>query len=219
MSPAQIEELLKGGSRYELSIKEPLEKHVLAQLKEGHYDFDANLAVLKLYLLYPEESNQEIIEGILLKALMAFPKSDFCLCMYQIPEKYNKEFSGIKGLAQQLEMAKFKAFWKEAESVEALSKAKGWQAAVRSFIAGVVSSTFRSIRQEQLIELLNITAKELDAMITERGWTRSKEDKQVVTVNTSTFESIAKAVEKPKEPTNMTMDQYRQLFTASATLA
>ena len=47
----------------------------------------------------------------------------------------------------------------------------------------------------------------------------SKEDKQVIIVNTATFESIAKAVEKPKEPTNMTMDQYRQLFMASSTLA
>merc|ERR1711972_536040 len=111
--------------------------------------------------------------------------------------------------------AKFKKFWKETEGVEALAQAKGWEKAVRGFIAGVVSSTYRSIRSEQLIDLLNLPAGELNGLIKERGWSRSKEDKEVVIVNTEKFES-----EKPKEikksqPTNMSLEQYRKLFLAA----
>merc|ERR1719235_1016625 len=48
-------------------------------------------------------------------------------------------------LAQLLEMAKFKQFWLESGEVEVLEKATGWQEAIRDFIGGVVSCTYRSI--------------------------------------------------------------------------
>merc|ERR1712060_574630 len=117
-----------------------------------------NLAVLKLYLLYPEESKVEMMESILLKALLAFPAADFSLCMYQIPERYHGdtgELRDVVKLAQQLEMAKFKGFWKMAAESELLSPVTGWQTSVRGFIAGVVAATYRSIRSDELCELLN----------------------------------------------------------------
>merc|ERR1711879_151213 len=95
----------------------------------------------------------------------------------------------VVGLAQQLEMAKFKAFWKESAEVKKLAQAKGWQAAVRGFIAGVISATYRSIKVDLIAELLNLPSKEVDAMIKERGWSRTKDDPEIVVVNTSTFES------------------------------
>ena len=73
---------------------------------------------------------------------MAFPGTDFSLCMYQIPEKYHKDLKEIMALAQQLEMAKFSKFWKDAESYDKLKQASGWQAKVQSFIAGVISNTY-----------------------------------------------------------------------------
>jgi translation initiation factor 3 subunit K len=216
MSPQHIEELLKGGTRYDAHILPDLEAHLKEQLKTGSYDADANLAMLKLYLLSPDEMSIEVIEGILLKALMALPSTDFSLCMCMIPEKCQKEDSlkAIVNLAQQLEMAKFKTFWKEAESVESLAKAVGWQNAVRGFIAGVISATYRSIRSEQVTELLNLPAAELESMMKERGWSRSKEDKDVLIVNTASFESVRV---EPKGPTNMSLDQYRKLHSAATT--
>merc|ERR1712151_634851 len=104
-------------------------------LRSGEYDLDANLAILKLYLLYPEETDVEVIERILLKALMAFPDTDFSLCMYQVPEKYHKELKDIMALAQQLEMAKFSKFWKDAETYDRLKEASKWQEKIQSFIA------------------------------------------------------------------------------------
>jgi translation initiation factor 3 subunit K len=217
MSPQHIEELLKGETRYDARILPELEAHLKEQLQTGSYDMDANLAMLKLYLLNPDETSIQVIEGILLKALMAFPSTDFSLCMNMIPEKYQKEetLKAVVNLAQQLEMAKFKTFWKEAESVESLGQAVGWQKAVRGFIAGVISATYRSIRKEQVMELLNIqSANDLDAMAKDRGWTS---DKDLVTVNSASFESTRKE-ETSRGPTNMSLEQYRKLFQAASSM-
>merc|ERR1712228_649636 len=102
--------------------------------------------------------------------------TDFSLCMYQIPEKYHKNLEGVVNLAQQLEMAKFKNFWKETESVTFdLESVHDWRGAVRNFIAGVVSSTYRSIKIDQLAELLNLPVDDMPPVIKERGWRLSKE--------------------------------------------
>merc|ERR1740117_2007694 len=53
--------------------------------------------------MFPEEMSPEVIENVLLKALMAFPATDFSLCMYQIPEKYRKSSKEVIQLAQWLE--------------------------------------------------------------------------------------------------------------------
>merc|ERR1719399_2301697 len=124
MSPQKIEQLLLGGGRYDIEILPQLEAYLDEQLSEATYDLEANLAILKLYLLNPGEAKVKVYEGILVKALMAFPATDFALCMYQIPEKYHSQLKYPISLSQHLEMAKFKAFWKAAEEqVEAVKKA------------------------------------------------------------------------------------------------
>mmetsp|Transcript_69140 Transcript_69140/g.195904 ORF Transcript_69140/g.195904 Transcript_69140/m.195904 type:complete len:217 (+) Transcript_69140:83-733(+) len=214
MSNAQIAKLLEEGGRYQVSVLPDLEAHLQAQLDSGFCDLDANIAILKLYCLYPDETKVEVIEGILLKALMSFPATDFSLAMYMIPEKHHQTLRDVIHLAQQLEMAKFKTFWKEADGVTVLNKAKGWPAAVRSFIAGVISSGYRSIKVDQLCELLNLaTEADLEPMIKEREWTRSPEDPKVIVVNSAhSFENVKVEV---KAPTNMSLEQYRTLFMAS----
>mmetsp|Transcript_1142 Transcript_1142/g.2210 ORF Transcript_1142/g.2210 Transcript_1142/m.2210 type:complete len:82 (+) Transcript_1142:106-351(+) len=81
MSPPQIEEIINGEKRYEQSSIEVLNAHLKEQLQKGTYDLDANLALLKLYLLFPDSADVDMMEGILLKALMAFPATDFSLCL------------------------------------------------------------------------------------------------------------------------------------------
>eukprot|EP00931_Biecheleriopsis_adriatica_P005278 TRINITY_DN106802_c0_g1_i1.p1 TRINITY_DN106802_c0_g1~~TRINITY_DN106802_c0_g1_i1.p1 ORF type:complete len:218 (+),score=66.81 TRINITY_DN106802_c0_g1_i1:90-743(+) len=216
MSPEEVKVLLSGGGRYSSDIVPDLEKHLEEQLAKGSFDADANLALLKLYLLHPALTNMTALENVLLKGLMAYPETHFSMCMFQIPEKYHADLKPVIKLSQQLEMAKFKAFWKEAETVEVLKKAKGWEESVRDFISGVISNMYRSIRSEQLMELLNISKKEdLDARIKKQSWTRSKEDKDLVVVNTASFESIRVDV---KGPTNMSLDQYKSLFFAASTV-
>merc|ERR1712151_202438 len=148
------------------------------------------------------------------------------LCMYQIPEKHQQALEHPMELARLLETAKFKAFWKTAQQqidsakeseggeVQGLSRAQGWQTAVRKFVAGVVSSTYRSIRCDQLADLLNIQVSELTPVIKENNWVKSKEDKDVIIVREDTSFETARA--EPKERTTMSLDMYRQLFMASS---
>jgi len=220
----EIEQLMSGGGRYDLEILPQLEEYLEVQLSESTYDLEANLAMLKLYLLYPDEAKVSVYEGILMKALMAFPATDFALCMYQIPEKHHESLNKMKSLSESLEMAKFKAFWKAAKEQEEkkdesgtpspLTRAKGWQDAVRRFICGVVSSTYRSIRCDQLADLLNMEAKALDPVIKENSWVRSKEDKDVIIVRENASFETARA--EPKASAAMSLDMYRQLFMASS---
>merc|ERR1719271_1082328 len=118
-------------------------------------------------------------------------------------------------LAQWLEMAKFTKFWQEAENLEKLNEVKDWKASIRNFIAGVVSHTYRSIRSEPLMELLSCEKSELDKIAKDQGWSRSKEDKDTIVVNTDEVESI-KLEELQKASTKMTLDQYRNLFVAAS---
>mmetsp|Transcript_21481 Transcript_21481/g.54869 ORF Transcript_21481/g.54869 Transcript_21481/m.54869 type:complete len:219 (+) Transcript_21481:68-724(+) len=212
-APAHIEDLLNSDDRYEVSSLEVLESFLDEQMKNGTYFLDANLAILKLYLLYPKETKEEVLKNILLKALMAFPAPDFSLCMYQIPEKYHASVKDVIDLAQQLEMAKFKTFWKLAAETKLLKDMKDWEAAVHTFIAGVVSATYRSIKSDELLEILSMSAPDLEKLMKANGWTRSKEDKSVVIVNTETFKPKKQEV---KEPANMTLEQYTKMFVASS---
>jgi len=226
MSSKVIEQLMASGGRYDLEILPQLEAYVEEQLSEGTYDLEANLAVLKLYLLYPEQAKVRVYEGVLVKALMAFPATDFALCMYQIPEKHHSQLKDPIRLSQHLEMAKFKAFWKaaeeqvaaakESESSEAqgISRAKKWQDAVRQFIGGVVSCTYRSIKCDQLADLLNLPVADLAPVIKANSWDRSKEDKDVIIVRDNASFETARA--EPKASTTMSLDMYRQLFMASS---
>jgi translation initiation factor 3 subunit K len=63
-----------------------LEAKVHAQCKDGSYDLDNNLAVLKLYQFHPEKNNSAIVARILVKALMHLPETDYLMCTYLIPE-------------------------------------------------------------------------------------------------------------------------------------
>mmetsp|Transcript_34708 Transcript_34708/g.79549 ORF Transcript_34708/g.79549 Transcript_34708/m.79549 type:complete len:220 (-) Transcript_34708:104-763(-) len=216
MADPKIAAMLQADGRYEQAILPDLEAYVEKQLSDGVYDLDANLATLKLYLLHPDTSKVEVVEGILLKALMAFPKTDFSLCMYQIPEAHHTALKDVIKVAQQLEMCKFKAFWKDAEGedvVKVLNRAKGWQASVRKFICGVVTSTYRSISRSSLADLLNVKSEGLKEFLEANKWTASKDDKETIIVNSASFKSAH--TEKKSGPQVMSLDQYRSLFTAS----
>jgi hypothetical protein len=108
-------------------------------------------------------------------------------------------------------MCKFKAFWKDAETSTALNQAAKWRSAVRDFIATVVSTTCRSINKGHLAELMNLKVEELDAIIKEKKWQKSKENKDIIIVSNISFESRVEV----KPPSKMNLDQYRTLFTAS----
>jgi hypothetical protein len=59
---------------------------IIFQVRDGFYNFQANLAVLKLYQFNPQLFKMPIATAILLKALTNLPSTDFQLCRALIQE-------------------------------------------------------------------------------------------------------------------------------------
>lgn len=63
--------------RYNPEIIETLEEYVTFQCNGDGYDFEANLALLKLYQFAPPRASRTVAAQILLKALTQLPNTDF----------------------------------------------------------------------------------------------------------------------------------------------
>jgi len=59
-----------------------LEEYVQYQIDNRFYDFDANMALLKMYQFDPSNFQGDKVADILLLALTNLPKPDFLLCKY-----------------------------------------------------------------------------------------------------------------------------------------
>ena len=59
-----------------------LEEYVQYQIDNRFYDFDANMALLKMYQFDPSNFQAEKVADILLLAVTNLPKPDFLLCKY-----------------------------------------------------------------------------------------------------------------------------------------
>lgn len=64
-------------NRYNPEVIGTLESYVEYQAEGECYDFEANLALLKLYQFRPGSVNRNVAALILLKALTQLPKTDF----------------------------------------------------------------------------------------------------------------------------------------------
>jgi len=150
----------------------------------------------------------------LVKALMNFQTADFQLCMYQIPEYVAAKLKDTVKLAFLLEKAQFKEFWKQAESVDGLKKAKGWDDKIRSTIASVVAITYRAVQIGTLADLVNLkeSSKELQKLIKEQGW---KTEGTKVSVNPglrSTSEQQTENLQEMGPPSVLSLDEYKRVI-------
>lgn len=159
MATSSIHALIQS-KRYSPELIGDLEKHLQGQFDQKTYDFEANLALLKLYQFHPHKSDKAAIAKVLIKALMQMPSTDFLLCSYQVPERivslrvrnmfvvaihhhaadvfllHNKQadasLAKLFKLAGLLESGKFKDFWAEAnESRDVLSVAPEFDESIR----------------------------------------------------------------------------------------
>lgn len=210
-SPA-LEQCLKSEAQYDSRSLAVLHASLDDQCKNNTYDAEVNLAILKLYAIHPSTKDFNMMKKVLIKAIMAYPSTDFSLCMYLIPESCHEGVKDVTKLANLLEAAKFKLFWQEAASVDALKQAKGWEDKVRAFMANVVTATYRGCSLSTLAEIFNLKegSKELDGLIKSYGWT--KEGKRV-SVNPNLL-SAPEAAEKEESKLNpaMSLDEYKKLM-------
>jgi len=178
-------------NRYNIEILPQLESYVQHQLDTQTYHVEANLTVLKFYQFHPEKTQKFKIGQILCKALTNLPHCDFGLCMYMIPEKLHEEepIRILASLSQLLETCQFVEFWTEAKTCrELLDTVPGFDDAIRGFIIGVVTITYQTIPKDFLSQILNMSGTDLDALITAKGWSQTKD-----TVTFPKVEEIVKA--------------------------
>ncbi|KAF6768506.1 hypothetical protein AHF37_05557 [Paragonimus kellicotti] len=108
-----IKRLLHGIESYNPEHILVLEQHLHWQITNSEYDFEANLALLRLYQFYPEHFNVDATKLVLLKALSSLNPTDFNLCKYLIRlDHLNKEpLSLVVELGLLLEACQFTEFW------------------------------------------------------------------------------------------------------------
>lgn len=81
----EITEVLKKG-RYSLDSLPQLKAYLQEQIDQRSYDFEANLALLKIFQFNPSHIDIDVVQKVLIKALMNLPHMDFPLSLYVLPE-------------------------------------------------------------------------------------------------------------------------------------
>jgi translation initiation factor 3 subunit K len=181
--------------RYDPAILQRLEEYVNYQVSAQRCDAETNLAVLKLYQFYPAHYNASTVAKILIKALMTLPSTDFLCALYLIPERrqVDEPIPVITQLASLLETGRFREFWEASGScADLLASVPGAVDAVRAFMVGVVSRTYRTVDRSVLAELLSLDGPELDAVVRGNEWVEGTD--RVVTIP-------ANEENQPKPPT------------------
>lgn len=162
-----------------------LENNVEAQSNNSSlYDFENNLALLRLYQVFPKKSNVTHIRIILAKALMNLPETDFMLCTYLLDQTtQNKpEVAALLKLSEHIENAEFEKFWSE-DTAQTLSESlPGFKEALTTYIGDVIGWTFRSTSKAAVTSALHLDDSEFARFAEKRSWT-VKGDQVVIPAN------------------------------------
>ncbi|GIY06592.1 eukaryotic translation initiation factor 3 subunit K [Caerostris darwini] len=166
--------MLKGIDRYNPENLPTLEKYVELQAREGAYDLEANLAVLKLYQFNPTQYRLPVAQMILLKALANLPHTHFVLCKCLIDQQNldHEEIKHIVYLHDLLETCHFKTFWDDMKKVTKIVLGiSGFEDSVRDYICHVVNITYNNIEKETLSTFLGgLNDYQMKAWMNKYGW-------------------------------------------------
>jgi len=156
-------------SRYSVDILPTLFECVEAQARDGFYEGDVNLAVLKLFQFHPKPHENVVEVPILLKilalALMRYPASDFKLCLFLVPSAYHhhENVSGLVKLAEKLEACQYVEFWQLLkENKEVINLVPGLEETLRKSIFDAVALTYQEIPCKELLGFLNSSQESIE---------------------------------------------------------
>ena len=141
------------------------------------YDPAVPLALLRLYLVFPERAAARSVQRALLKALLALPEADFWLLLHLVPERLQQDegVAALSALATALEAGRFREFWAAAAAPAAaalLATAPGFEAAARAFVLCSLGAVYRAMPAAQLAEALRLERPALEAWLkaSAEGW-------------------------------------------------
>ncbi|KAI9906973.1 hypothetical protein PsorP6_003561 [Peronosclerospora sorghi] len=142
-----------------------LEAYLVEQMQNSTVDISANLALLKLYQLYPGTANAENVANVLAKGVMILPSTFFTGASTMISEscRADTNVTGILGAGFMLQSCLFEDFWKE--HLTFASRVPGFLESVRTFILKVVSQSHSVISTDVLKLKLNLSDNEVSDII------------------------------------------------------
>ncbi|CEG48674.1 translation initiation factor subunit k [Plasmopara halstedii] len=155
----------------DLTNVELLEAYLAEQLQNKTVDIDANLALLKLYLVYPATANATVVAKILAKGIMAIPSTFFSGASTMIPENIREDAVVTKMLRAGflLQSCLFEDYWKE--EVALTKELPGFLDSVRAFILTAVSHSHSAISIEVLAAKINVSNKRVPEIVAAEKWT------------------------------------------------
>lgn len=202
----QVKEILESPSLYNDNSKslQILESFLEDQMHHPqYYSLDANLSILKFYLIFPKHSKTSVIRQILIKALMHLPETDFDLCLCQTPLPLQQNDQTIRALVaaeSRLQTCRFREFWQllvsEPELI-ALSATADLKNSIRRFMAGVISLTYHTITIQDSAQLLDLPPSGLQQFCKDhlQGLWTCDENAGTVTI-TKTVDSVTLVANK-----------------------
>lgn len=163
-----------------------LVSHLEKGIAQGGAYPDLCSAILRLYLLYPQCANAEIVRKILVQTIVALPENQFGYYACIAPSHFSsaedeKRVQDILTLQELLEGCDFKAAWlmlREPDMSDVLHT-PGLVDAVRRYACEVLQQTFSTISLNDFCQLLNLGQannssggldEKVDKLIKARGW-------------------------------------------------
>ncbi|CDJ52111.1 eukaryotic translation initiation factor 3 subunit 11, putative [Eimeria brunetti] len=140
-----------------------LVSHLEKQIAQGGASPDLCSAVLRLYLLYPQCANAQVVRKILVQNIVALPENQFgyyaCIPPSHFPAPEDeKRVQDILTLQEHLEACNFKAAWamlREPDMADVLHT-PGLVDALRRYVCEVLQQTFSTISLVDFCQLLNL---------------------------------------------------------------
>ncbi|KAJ0404316.1 hypothetical protein P43SY_003229 [Pythium insidiosum] len=169
--PAAVE----SNQLYSETAVDAFEAYLAEQLATKTVDADANLALLKLYLVFPARASADKIASVLFKNATALPSTSFLGASAIVPESF-REDANVKQILEAgllLQACRFEEFW-QAELPFAAQVA-GFTDAVRAFIVDVLRKSHSVLSTAVLQAALGVSDKEVAALVDAEQWTREGE--------------------------------------------
>ncbi|CAI5466716.1 unnamed protein product [Closterium sp. Yama58-4] len=161
---------LLAANPYNPEILPDLEKHVDDQIANGTYDLDANITLLRLYMFEPARVNVRKISGVLIKAMMALPRTDVTLCLCLIPERYvsRKPFRRMPFMCSPSPPPTVTIYLTSQELFippHVSPCMAGFMEAIQAYALHVLAISHRRVPREILAEAINMNGPALDDFI------------------------------------------------------
>nr|BAN66209.1 hypothetical protein [Babesia bovis] len=149
--------------------------------KANAYSLDNNVAILKIYTLFPHIADPLVIQKILVQCLTQLPANDFNICFAQVPlpTQEHPVIAKVVALHNLLQNCLFHKFWEEARhnmmdnDDRTFLDVPGLRESIRRFVLDVVPLVYLQMSVPELRSMLDYPSncEEFEQLLKSYKWT------------------------------------------------